>query len=243
MLRDYLLYTESGGTDLGERQRDRDPLNPFEQDVLSQLSAAGMSLECQVGCSGYWIDFAAKHPSQPGRYVLAIEADGVMYHSSATARDRDRLRQDHLERLGWRFHRIWSTEWFRHREREVARAVAAYEEALRESDGTSWLIDAPEAVLLERPVEDVTASDMAAAREVRRTLPQPWWPDGRQITEYPDYELVKFMRWIMSDGVLRTKEELITIGSQELGYERRGARIVTGLGRIVDTIQRSERKS
>jgi very-short-patch-repair endonuclease len=243
MLRDYLLYTESGGTDLGERQRDRDPLNPFEQDVLSQLSAAGLSLECQVGCSGYWIDFAAKHPSQPGRYVLAIEADGVMYHSSATARDRDRLRQDHLERLGWKFHRIWSTDWFRHREREVARAVVAYEDALRESDGPSSLVDAPQGVLLEPPVEDVTTSDMSAAREVGRTLPRPWWPDGRQITEYPDYELVKFMRWIMSDGVLRTREELITIGSQELGYERRGARIVTALGRIVDTIQRSERKS
>jgi very-short-patch-repair endonuclease len=136
MLRDYLLYTESGGTDLGECQRERDPLNPFEQDVLSQLSAAGLSLECQVGCSGYWIDFAAKHPTQPGRYVLAIEADGVMYHSSATARDRDRLRQDHLERLGWTFHRIWSSEWFRHREREVERAVAAYTGALRKLESS-----------------------------------------------------------------------------------------------------------
>ena len=44
--------------------------------------------------------------------VLAIECDGARYHSSPTARDRDRLRQDHLERLGWRFHRIWSTDWF-----------------------------------------------------------------------------------------------------------------------------------
>ncbi|MHB8431466.1 MAG: DUF559 domain-containing protein, partial [Acidimicrobiales bacterium] len=89
------------------------------------LTAAGLSLECQVGCSGYRIDFAAKHPTEPGRYVLAIEADGVMYHSSATARDRDRLRQEHLERLGWRFHRIWSSDWFHHREREVSDTVLA----------------------------------------------------------------------------------------------------------------------
>ncbi len=72
---------------------------------------------------------------------------------------------------------------------------------------------------------------------------KPWRPDGRQITEYPDFELVKFMRWIMSDGVLRTKEELITIGCKELGYERRGARIVTALGLVVDAIRRSEQNA
>jgi len=242
MLRDYLHYSESGGTDLGERRRERDPLNPFEQDVLTQLTAAGLALECQVGCSGYWIDFAAKHPNQPGRYVLAIEADGMMYHSSATARDRDRLRQDHLERLGWKFHRIWSSDWFHHREREVDRVVTAYEEALRQLETPSTaLVNAPPAVQREYTIEDVAASAAPAVGGQGRTLPKPWRPDGRQITEYPDYELVKFMRWIMSDGVLRTKDELITIGSKELGYERRGARIVNALGRIVDAIQRSER--
>ena len=34
MLRDYLRYAESGGSDLGERQRPRNPLNPFEADVF-----------------------------------------------------------------------------------------------------------------------------------------------------------------------------------------------------------------
>jgi hypothetical protein len=95
-------------------------LNPFERDVLAQLTCGRPRPRVPGRGSGYWIDFAAKHPTEPGRYVLAIEADGVMYHSSQTARDRDRLRQDHLERLGWKFHRIWSTDWFHHREREVA---------------------------------------------------------------------------------------------------------------------------
>ena len=137
MLRDYIAYCESGGTDLGTRTRPSVELNAFERDVRNQLTAAGLDLECQVGASGFWIDFAAKHPTEPGRYVLAIEADGAMYHSSQTARDRDRLRQDHLERLGWKFHRIWSTDWFEHREREVARTVAAYSAALAEPAGTA----------------------------------------------------------------------------------------------------------
>jgi very-short-patch-repair endonuclease len=109
MLRDYIHYCQSGGTDLGMRTRPSVELNAFERDVRSQLTAAGLDLECQVGASGFWIDFAAKHPTDPGRYVLAVEADGGTYHSSQTARDRDRLRQHHLERLGWKFHRIWST--------------------------------------------------------------------------------------------------------------------------------------
>jgi very-short-patch-repair endonuclease len=215
MLRDYLRYAESGGTDLGERRRERDPLNPFEADVLAQLSAAGLSLECQVGCSGYWIDFAAKHPTEPGRYVLAIEADGVMYHASATARDRDRLRQDHLERLGWRFHRIWSSEWFHHREREVLATVGAFNEALAELDG-------PRPSRPATGMEDTHASPTGGASEhmTRGRGPQPFRPDGRLITGYYQHDLVRFIEWINSDGKLRTAEEILSVAVTELGYER-----------------------
>lgn len=61
------------------------------------LERAGIPLCPQYGSSGFRIDFAAKHPTQPGRMVLAIECDGASYHSSDTARDRDRLRQEHLQ--------------------------------------------------------------------------------------------------------------------------------------------------
>jgi very-short-patch-repair endonuclease len=233
MLRDYIAYCESGGTDLGTRTRPSIELNAFERDVRDQLTAAGLDLECQVGASGFWIDFAAKHPIEPGRYVLAIEADGAMYHSSETARDRDRLRQDHLERLGWRFHRIWSTDWFQHREREVARTVAAYEAALAEPE---VLTNSPPPIRSEHATEHVAPSRPRQSR----TLPKPWEPDGRNIDEYPVYELVKFMRWIMSDGVLRTREDLIAIGTRALGYQRRGSKIVTALGEAIDKIQRTD---
>jgi len=226
MLRGYLRYAESGGADLGERTRDRDPLNPFEADVYNHLSAAGLALECQVGCSGYWIDFAAKHPTQPGRYVLAIEADGVMYHSSATARDRDRLRQDHLQRLGWRFHRIWSSEWFRHREKEVARALAAYEEALRTR--------VPEHSSAEPAAPPFVAGAYADEEdESVRSDPRPFWPDGRAITEYRTRDLVRFIRWLESDGKLRIQEDLITLAIKELGYERSSAPRREVLARVI----------
>jgi very-short-patch-repair endonuclease len=237
MLRAYLQYAESGGTDLGERRRERDPLNPFETDVLTQLTAAGLSLECQVGCSGYWIDFAAKHPTQPGRYVLAIEADGVMYHSSATARDRDRLRQDHLERLGWRFHRIWSSDWFHHREREVTAAVSAFNEALEdlEMTGASQLATSTEATLATRAGDAIEASNVARG-------PRPFRPDGRPINEYYQRDLVRFIEWINSDGQLRTAEEIMAIAIPELGYERTSAPRREVLGQAIAVYRQRPQK-
>jgi very-short-patch-repair endonuclease len=109
LLRQYLQYAETGGANLGDQVLDKPALNPFEVDVRDTLARHGLKLTPQYGTSGYWIDFAVQHPAQPGRFVLAIECDGATYHSSQSARDRDRLRQEQLERQGWRFHRIWST--------------------------------------------------------------------------------------------------------------------------------------
>ncbi len=109
-------------------------MNPFEQDIYDALKAKGIGLVPQYGVSGYRLDFAVQHPKEPGRFVMALEADGASYHSSQTARDRDRIRQAHLERLGWKFHRIWSTDWFRNKEQELELAVMEIEQAIRSGD-------------------------------------------------------------------------------------------------------------
>ena len=105
-------------------------MNSFEAEVFDVLESKGIPLAPQVGASSYRIDLVAEHPQQRGRFVLAIECDGASYHSSPTARDRDRLRQQQLENLGWKFHRIWSTDSFMRKDEEVNRAVAAYENAV-----------------------------------------------------------------------------------------------------------------
>jgi very-short-patch-repair endonuclease len=65
--------------------------------------------------------------------ILAVEADGASYRDSGSVRDRDRLRKEHLERLGWRFHRLWSTNWFHDPDAEVARLREAYDKAVAAS--------------------------------------------------------------------------------------------------------------
>ncbi|BBT79468.1 hypothetical protein WP8S18E11_11340 [Aeromonas veronii] len=127
-LKNFLKYAETGELEVA-RETGKAADSPFELEVIEALRERNYEVEPQVGTAGYFIDMAVKDPEYPGRYVLAIECDGAAYHSSRSARDRDRLRQGVLEGLGWNFHRIWSTDWFRNPQQEITRAVAAIEAA------------------------------------------------------------------------------------------------------------------
>jgi very-short-patch-repair endonuclease len=128
-LRNFLKFAESGNLERpNETGKDTD--SPFEDEVLDAIRKMGYDVEPQVGSAGFFIDMAVRDPNKPGRYVLAVECDGAQYHSSASARDRDRLRQAVLEGLGWRFHRIWSTDWFRNPLKESERLDESIKHAI-----------------------------------------------------------------------------------------------------------------
>ncbi|OON70843.1 DUF3320 domain-containing protein [Hymenobacter sp. CRA2] len=129
-LKTFLNFAQHGRLNQNE-ETGREMESPFEEAVYRALAARGYQLRPQIGSQGFYIDLAVVDPDQPGRYVLGIECDGAMYHSARSARDRDRLRQQVLEAVGWRLHRIWSTDWFRDPARETERAVQAIEEARR----------------------------------------------------------------------------------------------------------------
>ena len=88
----------------------------FENQVYDALKAHGYAVETQIGIGGYSIDLAIK---KGGKYILGIECDGKLYHSSKSARERDYHRQKYLESRGWRIHRIWSTNWWKNPSREI----------------------------------------------------------------------------------------------------------------------------
>jgi very-short-patch-repair endonuclease len=134
MLADYLDYASSGGS--AQPASGAAELDPFEADVRERLAQAGITVVPQYGVGGYRVDFAATHPSDPTRMVLAIEADGASYWQSGSVRDRDRLRGEHLQRLGWRYHRLWSTNWFRNPDDEVAKVRDAYRRAVSAAEPT-----------------------------------------------------------------------------------------------------------
>jgi very-short-patch-repair endonuclease len=124
----FLKYAQTGILDVpGTGSGEADSV--FEEEVARALESCGQKVAMQVGSAGFRIDLAVVDPERPGRYLLAIECDGAAYHSSRSARDRDRLRQQVLEGLGWRFHRIWSTDWFRSPDTELRKVLKSIEAA------------------------------------------------------------------------------------------------------------------
>jgi very-short-patch-repair endonuclease len=128
VLKRFLQYAESG--ELEERvSTSEDADSPFEETVAAFMESLGYKVDKQVGSAGFKIDLAVRHPDQPGRYMLAVECDGATYHSGLWARERDRLRQEILENMGWRFYRIWSTDWFYRRGEAAQKLRSALESA------------------------------------------------------------------------------------------------------------------
>jgi very-short-patch-repair endonuclease len=229
LLRHYLEYAISEGRTLNRLSGDDVPLNLFEQSIYDALTERGLQLLPQHGTSQYRIDLVAVHPERPGRNVLAIECDGATYHSAPTARDRDRLRQQHLEALGWRFHRIWSTDWFLRRDEEIERALRAFDGAVRHAD---QLDDQSALGHFEGDRANGVADDRQPSREVRR-IGKPRAVPGLSIDQYSHQELAECVRWINSDGRLRTDDEIVTEVVRELQFARRGSRIVSAIRQAI----------
>ena len=113
-LKDLLDYAERGTPALGviAPRSVGDADSPFEAAVTEALRRKGWRVAPQIGVSAYRIDLGVVHPDLPGRYLAGIECDGATYHRSAVARERDKVRQQVLEGLGWTLFRIWSTDWW-----------------------------------------------------------------------------------------------------------------------------------
>ncbi|HYX40151.1 MAG TPA: AAA domain-containing protein, partial [Pyrinomonadaceae bacterium] len=190
LLRDFLLYAERGRLDSTTARAAADTESPFEREVYLELTRRGVQLQPQVGVAGYRIDFGVRDPELPGRYLCGIECDGAAYHSSETARDRDRLRQQVLEARGWTIHRLWSTDWFKDRNGQIERLLeliertrqkeqaeqAAEREAEQEARARQAALEAEAAQQAQSAPQAATTSSIQAAPDEESTaaalLPQ-----------------------------------------------------------------------
>ncbi|MDP7724180.1 DUF3320 domain-containing protein [Mycobacterium sp. TY814] len=185
--RAYLDYAEKGSQTLAVPYSSTglEPDSPFEESVINAIRTWGYVVEPQVGAAGFRIDIGVRHPAYPGMFAIGIECDGYHYHSAPAARDRDRLRDQILNGLGWRLHRIWSTAWYRDRATEETRLRAAIEEAinapLENRSKKTPVIDRPNVEIEEASfaVEPTWTSDyrLAPARPLPRWV-EPGEPGG-----------------------------------------------------------------
>jgi very-short-patch-repair endonuclease/DNA polymerase III delta prime subunit len=211
LLKAFLDYAERGPVALVAAISEADQRgadSPFEQEVGDELTRRGLTVHRQVGCGGYLIDVAITDES--GKYLLGVECDGATYHSAATARDRDRLRQAVLEGLGWRLVRVWSTDWVRDRASQVNRILVALEEAKKTP------LPAP-------PVAKPQAAEIPVAPAPKKT---------KQV-EHEHDSIEKVSEAEVSESVVATlvefgsmpAEDLISAVSKRLGFKRVGPKI------------------
>jgi very-short-patch-repair endonuclease len=234
----FLHYAETGRLDLAGPS-GRPSGSPFEDAVKDALTARGYQVEPQVGAAGFFIDLALVDPARPGRYLLGIECDGASYHSARSARDRDRLRQQVLEGLGWRIHRIWSTDWFRTPDRELARLEGAIAQA---REAAVQPPPPPEAPVEVPVVERETPSEVPAGTPglpAYQQTPLALALGEQELHTVPLPTLVGWVTQVVeTEGPVHLTEVARRI-TAAAGVKRSGVRIQRALDEAIDAAVRS----
>ncbi len=132
-LKHFLEYAQRGVMALSKSAEKTEYKHEslFEKAVAARLKEKGWVTHSQVGVSGFKIDLGVVNPNAPDKYLAAIECDGATYHKSATARDRDHLRESVLRGLGWQVIRVWSTDWWVDQESALQKIDAQLQSLLK----------------------------------------------------------------------------------------------------------------
>jgi Protein of unknown function (DUF4011)/REase_MTES_1575/Protein of unknown function (DUF3320)/AAA domain len=229
ILKRFLEFAQSGilsDAEITGEEAD----SPFEEDVADAVRALGFTADHQVGSAGFKIDLGIRDPARPGTYILAIECDGATYHSALWARERDRLRQGVLEHLGWRFHRIWSTDWFYNRVGEIKRLAAALEDA-RATALRGLEVPGSNKLSPQRPADPVVG-DIEIPDTVERQMPPYQRAKARASRSHEPHEvhpsvLAELVEKIIdAEGPIH-QDEVSRRVAEAFGKERAGARILS----------------
>ncbi len=174
--------------------------SPFEESVKEVLERAGYRVDTQIGASGFRIDLGVRHPDFPNeqRYLVGIECDGATYHRSRVARDRDHVRQQVLEGMGWKIYRIWSTDWFHDNDNQQKKLLAH----LEASKTNTRLVPAPDNA---ETIADILVSSRQISSGTPLSVP---------------YRRKELRRYIARDGLHEVRQEkLIGIIAELLAEE------------------------
>ena len=213
-----MSYCETGVVPEAATVSGRGPDSPFEEDIAAAVRQYGLEAHYQVGVAGFFIDIGVVDPREPDQYLLGIECDGATYHTAKSARDRDKIRQQVLENLGWKIYRIWSTDWFKNEQTERRKLRDILTQAQAEANSRFENRSAS-----ERGDEELLFETAAAAAEESSEI-QPSVQDAPQLfdgeglktrlsdlsitlmEEFPDVELEhSLLSDAMIKGLLATR--------------------------------------
>lgn len=245
-LHTFLDFAECGHLDATRSNLALEP-SYFENCVRKALLNRGYDVDQQVGSEHFYIDLAVRNPDEPGRYAIGIECDGRMYHSARSARDRDRLRQQVLEDRGWIIHRIWSTDWWHHPERELERCLAAIEQSF--TIRSNILLAEPtqvESVQLEQDAEEFN-EDKGATLQVEQVqesdvyvMAKLSWPMGCELLDMPVRQLAALVGEVAKTEAPVHVDEIIRRIRDAAGKGRAGSKIREHIGQAIRTAERNK---
>jgi very-short-patch-repair endonuclease len=188
-LRRFLAYAQHGSLEEIGSNRGNSAGATFETIVAEALRQKGYAVQRRVGSAGFSLDLAVLDERQPGRYLLAIQGDGDSYFRNRFTRDRDRLRDQVLARLGWRVYRLWSADWFQNPQRELERLVAAIEAAkVGEERGTQGNLPSQDRGQELRGTQEV--DELVNGLVVERQTAAPMNPADIALPPYQSAQLV-----------------------------------------------------
>lgn len=125
LLRSYLEYAQNSDSVI-ERvtvaNKGPEHASYLEGEICNFLKERGFAVDTRIGYSEEKIDIGLRK-DYSSNYLIAIECDGRVYHNSKNARDRDCLRQRVLENMGWKYYRVWSTDWYKNQNFERSRLL------------------------------------------------------------------------------------------------------------------------
>ncbi|MDQ6704118.1 MAG: DUF3320 domain-containing protein [Pseudomonadota bacterium] len=227
VLKRFLQFAETGI--LQEScQTGADFDSPFEAAVAKAIERFGYKVEPQVGSPGFKIDLAVRDPARPGRYMLAIECDGATYHSALWARERDRLRQQVLEDLGWRFYRVWSTDWFYRRAGELEKLKQALDAARAAGQHD---LPPPLPSQLIGPACEPRPEGAADSRHIAYALATCEIPPGLEAHEIGAERLAAIVRSVIEQEGPIHRDEIARRVAFLFGKQRCGSRIAEAVQR------------
>lgn len=239
-LKTFLTFAQTGRLSV-PKQTGKEEQSPLEEAVRCGVESLGYEVHTQVGVAGFFIDLAVLWRERQGRYLLGIECDGAAYHSSRSARDRDRLRQAVLEDHGWIIHRIWSTDWFQRPSEQLKKLEAALERA-KASIGE--MPEEPRIVVeeveadaeIERETTPAGSSDVLSQlslpyKEARFEVPKSCEPHELQTKDLA----VIVAQIVELEGPIH-EDEIVNRVRDLWGYSRAGARIQDAVAKAIRAV-------
>jgi len=180
---------------------------------------------------------------------LGIECDGATYHSSRSARDRDRLRETVLRDRGWRIHRVWSTDWFHRPGEQLQKIVAAIEKARHDADADEEVEAEQDDTLVDISVVETDIERREQAEELNGEVGAAWVspyveamlvvPSATPIHETSLSVLAGIVADVVEiEGPIH-RDEIAKRITALWGLQRTGTRIAESISKAIDSGIRS----